>query len=153
MSPPEPLTEKKYFTVAEANAMLPLVRSIVRDITELARSLRDRQETKSHGGTLLCRANDGPEAHDPFSQSYREEREVAQQEMEQDQERLQEYVAELRKLGVELKDFFMGLVDFPTLREGREVFLCWKQGEATIAHWHEIDDGFAGRQPLDVESN
>ena len=51
-------------------------------------------------------------------------------------------------LGVALKDIEQGLVDFPAERDGRIVFLCWKQGEDEIRFWHELDTGFAGRKPL-----
>jgi hypothetical protein len=52
-------------------------------------------------------------------------------------------------MGCILKDINTGLVDFPTVRKGREVFLCWQHGEPEIAFWHDVDAGFAGRQPLD----
>ena len=55
----------------------------------------------------------------------------------------------LTELGILIKDPDTGLVDFPALREGREVYLCWQLGEARIAWWHEIETGFAGRLPLD----
>ena len=141
MSLSEPLTYKKHFTPGEANAMLPLVRSIVRDISELAHSLRERHER-------LYRAGAEEEADDPFHAAYREERVHAQEELEADQQRLQGYVEELTKLGVELKDYFAGLVDFPCLRDGREVYLCWKLGEPEVGFWHELEAGFAGRQKL-----
>ena len=51
--------------------------------------------------------------------------------------------------GVELKDYFAGLVDFPSRREGRVVYLCWRFGEPAVAYWHELEAGFAGRQKLD----
>jgi hypothetical protein len=72
--------------------------------------------------------------------------------MEHGQERLAEYVHELNGLGIQLKDFYTGLVDFPCWMEGREVLLCWKQGEPGVDHWHELDAGFAGRQKLVPES-
>jgi hypothetical protein len=56
---------------------------------------------------------------------------------------------ELRQLGVEAKGHD-GLVDFPTIVDGRRAFLCWKLGEAEVSYWHELDAGFAGRQPLAV---
>jgi hypothetical protein len=123
---------KKYFTPAQANAMLPLVRQIIRDITELAGELRRRQE---HLAGL-----------DP--RTAQDERLQAEAEFERGRERMEELVGELRQLGVELKDFFAGLVDFPCWMDGREVYLCWKQGEPEVAHWHEVDAGFAGRQKL-----
>ena len=61
----------------------------------------------------------------------------------------QQTVETLQDLGCEVKDLEMGLVDFRSLREGREVYLCWRVGEETISYWHELDAGFGGRQPLD----
>jgi hypothetical protein len=52
-------------------------------------------------------------------------------------------------MGIELKDPEQGLIDFRSIREGREVYLCWKLGEERVSHWHEIDAGFAGRQALE----
>ena len=57
-------------------------------------------------------------------------------------------VRRIQAMGVLIKDLNTGLVDFPAWREGREVYLCWRYGEETVEHWHEIDAGFAGRQPL-----
>ncbi len=58
-------------------------------------------------------------------------------------------IAEIDELGITVKDLDMGLIDFPCLRDGREVYLCWKLGEPGIDWWHEIDAGYAGRQPLE----
>lgn len=128
---------KKYFTAAEANATLPLVRAIVRDITTLAENLHDRQQR-------LTRAQQAGS----ITQAHQEEWQHLQEEMERDQERLQEYELELRRLGIQLKDYYIGLIDFPCWMDDREVLLCWKQGEPDVAHWHEVDAGFAGRQKL-----
>jgi hypothetical protein len=57
-------------------------------------------------------------------------------------------VERIRKLGVVLKDLDMGLLDFPHEREGRIVFLCWHPPEENVAYWHDLDAGYAGRQPL-----
>ena len=57
-------------------------------------------------------------------------------------------VDELHHVGVELKDFEKGLIDFPAIHEGREVYLCWQRGEELIQAWHEVDEGFAGRQDI-----
>src|SRR5262249_33900136 len=84
----------------------------------------------------------------PARPGTRGERLEAEAEFERGRERMEELVGELRQLGVELKDFFAGLVDFPCWMDGREVYLCWKQGEPEVAHWHEVDAGFAGRQKL-----
>ncbi len=135
----KPPSAKKYFTPASANATLPLVRAIIRDVTELARELRERHERLS--GVLSGKRSGLSEAH-------QEELQQAQAEVERGQERMREYERELQQLGVELKDYFMGLIDFPCWMDGREVYLCWRQGEADVGHWHELTEGFAGRQKL-----
>jgi len=135
---------KKYYTPAEANATLPLLRSILRDVTELARELQDRHErltrVRSHQKAVM------DEAH-------REELLQIEQEFEHGKERMQAYLQELQQLGVELKEpLTEGLVDFRCQMDGREVFLCWRLGEPEVAHWHELHTGFAGRQRLLVNA-
>jgi hypothetical protein len=61
---------------------------------------------------------------------------------------LQSALAELRAMEVVLRDLDRGLVDFPSLREGQEVYLCWEEGEEEIGWWHDPESGFAGRQPI-----
>ncbi len=137
-----PTRKKRYFTVAEANATLPLVRAIVDDITTLAQQLQERHE-------LLMRVlPDGRTAGD----AHREELAHVQAEFDREQERMQEYERELRELGVELKDYRTGLIDFPCWMGNREVYLCWRRGEPEVAHWHELDAGVAGRQKLALET-
>ena len=58
-------------------------------------------------------------------------------------------LAELAAAGLVLRDLDRGLVDFPAVRDGEEIYLCWEIGEDTVGHWHELDSGFGGRQPLD----
>lgn len=128
---------KKYYTVAEANATLPLVRSILRDLTALARDLRDRHQR-------LLRL----QAAGAMDKAREEEVQQQAEEFERDQDRLREYEDELKELHVELKDYFSGLIDFPCWMDGREVYLCWRLDELTVSHWHELDAGFAGRKKL-----
>jgi len=64
-------------------------------------------------------------------------------------ENLVEIINRIQETGVLVKDLEMGLVDFPSLVEGEEIYLCWKLGEDHIAFWHGVDEGFAGRKPLD----
>jgi hypothetical protein len=131
--------EKKLFTVSQANATLPLVKAIVADIAELANSLRDRHSRLERAG-----AQEGKN----LSAAHREELQEAERDFERDQERLVEYVEELKVLGVELKDYYSGLIDFPSWYENRVIYLCWRLGEDKVGHWHEVDTGFAGRQRL-----
>jgi hypothetical protein len=144
MAARKPRPGKKYFTASEANATLPLVRAIVRDIMELAKDFYERQER-------LARLRPG-NGGDPGDAS-REELQHIQGQLERDQERLSEYIAELSGLGIELKQPLTGLVDFPCWMDGREVYLCWQYGEAEVAHWHELHAGFAGRQKLMADAH
>ena len=137
-----PAAARKHFTVEEASRRLPLVRAIVGDIVDLYRDVRERQER-------LDRVRKLPGASQRDEESvYGEELRQSEAEIEKDVERLYGFVAELHELGVELKDRAIGLVDFPTLINGREAYLCWKLGEEDIAYWHELDAGFPGRQSL-----
>jgi len=139
MATTRPALERKLFTQESANAALPLVRAIVRDICELAGELRDRQER-------LSRVQPPPRG--ALGKAYAEELEQARADAEREQERLLEYIQELNELGVELKDQNIGLVDFPSRLDGRIVYLCWRLGEPEVAFWHEIDAGYGGRQRL-----
>ena len=69
--------------------------------------------------------------------------------MIQNFERLDALVHQILDTGVQIKDINSGLLDFSALKDGREVYLCWMYGEGDIAFWHEVDAGFAGRQPID----
>jgi len=61
-------------------------------------------------------------------------------------------VERVQSYGCQLKDMEMGLIDFPAIRDGREVYLCWKLGEEQIGYWHDVEAGYAGRQPLEDSS-
>lgn len=135
-------TDRKYYTVDEANRTLPLVRSIVNDIVELYRDVHERRER-------LARVRQLPGSSSRDDESvYSEELQQMEQEIDRDIERLKEFAHELENLGVELKDPIVGLIDFYGKMDGRDVYLCWKLDEDEVAHWHELDAGFAGRQSL-----
>jgi hypothetical protein len=61
---------------------------------------------------------------------------------------LQRALGELQAMEVVVRDLDRGLIDFPALRDGREVYLCWEEGEGEVAYWHDTDSGYGGRQPL-----
>lgn len=128
----------RLFTVREAEAALPLVRRVVGDLLEAHprwTALVARFELLS----APRRAEEGE------SEEIAEVREAASREAE----RINTLLLELERIGCLFKGFDGGLVDFYALREDRLVYLCWRHGEDHIAHWHEVDAGFAGRQPLD----
>lgn len=119
--------------------MLPLVRAITTDLTTLARDVVERRQRLAAFSKRTSAT-----ANDPYAEELRS----MQQSLADDAQRLQEYIEELRQLGVEPKGAIEGLVDFPAILDGRPVYLCWKLGEPEVAHWHELDAGFAGRQSL-----
>jgi hypothetical protein len=124
------------FTVAEANRRLPLVRSIMEDIRSAYPELQERMRH------VQRRARETDDAV---------ELQALRDELEAEAERLREYIAELERLGCSFKGFDEGLVDFYAELGGRTICLCWKAGEPAIGFWHEVDAGFAGRQPLTPE--
>jgi len=133
---------RNFFTPAEANATLPLVRAIVSDIVDLSCQLTERRQRLS-----LLMGGKASNPRDP----YHEELVQVQKEMEDDSLRLREYVDELRALGVEPKSGVEGLVDFPAMLNGRRVCLCWKLGESRVLFWHDLEAGYAGRQAIKPE--
>lgn len=124
------------FTVEQANRMLPLVRRIVRDIVDAHLAWSRAVQSYETAATWT-------RADSPSSQLSTLEAEVRRLAAE-----IEGYLVELRELGVDFKGFEQGLVDFPGEREGRVVCLCWKLDEDEVKYWHEVSDGYAGRQPL-----
>ena len=119
------------FTLDQANRALPLVRRIVTDIVRTHASAANFRE-------LLERAA-----------AARDQKSI-QADMDRAVDRLAELIDELADIGVELKDYENGLVDFIGRHDGRDVYLCWKLGEERITHWHELSAGFAGRKPVSL---
>ena len=127
---------RKHFTIQEANASLPLVRAIVKDLTELARDVVQRRDRLS---SLPCGGACGPD--DPYG----EELLQIAGELEKDSRRLREYVEELLELGVKPRSITEGLVDFPAILDSRPVYLCWKLGEPEVLHWYDRGASIAER--------
>jgi hypothetical protein len=134
------VTDIKVFTVERANSALPLVRRIVQDIVAEHPQWKDliaRYE--------LAAAGARPEwGESPEQLALRGEIDAVAL-------RINGYVDELGQVGCLLKGFEDGLVDFYGLQDGRLVFLCWRLGEDAVTHWHELDTGVAGRQPITPE--
>ena len=124
----------KIFTVQEANALLPNVRTIVGKIQRAHRQLSHYREEAKKAAEAAERGGGGFPDGVAYAAVLSE---------------LTVQLAELEALGVQLKDFERGLVDFPSLRDGRVVLLCWQLGEGDeLEWWHDVDAGFAGRTPL-----
>lgn len=124
----------KTFTIDQANRALPLVRKIVQDIVD--EYARWQRLVKALDVAAAAAARDVAEI------------DRLQRDIQGAASAIDRYVRELNELGAEMKGFDVGLVDFPGEIGGRPVYLCWRLGEPAVAHWHERDAGFAGRQPL-----
>ena len=124
------------YTVDHANRALPYVRRIVQDIVQEHRQWQDAIVELD----LL-----GASAHAEFPDVRIAALERKIQLLARD---IEGYQAELEQLGIQLKDRRTGLIDFPSEMDGRPVLLCWRLGEGSVQFWHDIDAGFAGRQPL-----
>lgn len=134
-------SDKKFYSIDDANRALPLVRAIVSDIVSQYRRVDELQQRLSR-----VRRDRKRKADDVYAA----ELEQTRTELEAEENRLRDYVDELRKLGVELKSED-GLCDFPSLRDGREIYLCWRLGEPQVGHWHELEAGFAGRRRITAD--
>ncbi len=120
---------RKRFTLEQANRSLPLVRRIVQDV------VRTHEQARSLHAQLDHRLP-------------RTRRDEIEFDLDQTVQQLQHFVDELAEVGAEIKDYRIGLVDFVTRHSGRDVYLCWRLGEPQITHWHELDEGFQGRQSV-----
>ena len=133
----------KRFTLAEAESLIPNVDRLLRQAVELksgyanaARKMDSFQERIAlMGGVIVDRGK---------VQEARDRRDDAAAS-------LRSLIEQVQELGCLIKDLDIGLVDFPTTFRGREVYLCWKLGEPSIAYWHGVDEGFAGRKAIDQD--
>ena len=126
----------RLYTVEQANRALPYVRRIVEDLVAEHRRWSDAVRELE-----LLAARERSDAPDRRAEELRR---LAQRSAAD----IDTFLGELAALGVECKGYDVGLVDFPAELDGREVFLCWRLGEAAVAHWHDRDAGYAGRRPL-----
>lgn len=127
----------KFFTLAEANRTLPLVKRVVQDIMSVYPEWKD----------LVARYELVASQARPEWGESKEQLDLKAQ-IDAVAVVINGYLRELEQVGCESKGFDEGLVDFHGRLDGREILWCWKLGEDRITHWHEIDTGYAGRQPL-----
>jgi hypothetical protein len=132
----------KTFTLDEAQAMLPVVESLLNRTMEARQAARELQEELSELGRRIFLS--GGMFIDIASV---QKRRLALEALVQ---RAKDSLEEIDAIGVQVKDLDSGLLDFPCLLEGETVLLCWKKGEERIGFWHRMEDGFRGRQPIDA---
>jgi hypothetical protein len=133
----------RYFTLEQAQALLPLMAESVEQAISLKASIDEsEQELRSEserirmtGGALVRR--------EKLVGTLQKRESVASQ--------LREVLSTIQEHGCLVKDLDTGLLDFPTLYRGEEVYLCWRLGEEKIRFWHPVSDGFRGRKPIDQE--
>jgi hypothetical protein len=134
----------RHFTPDEANAELERVRPLVEQLVARRRehvvALERQEELESK-----IRGNGGGMPPAELAAADAQVGELARG--------LASLAEEITALGVQVKDLDEGIVDFPALREGETVLLCWRLGEGEIAYWHRVEDGFAGRRPLPLEDD
>jgi hypothetical protein len=132
----------KTFTLDEAQSLLPVVESLLNRALEAKQAASELQEEMA----LLARrifVSGGMFLDIGATQK----RKVALEALIQ---RAKDSLEEIDAIGVQVKDLDIGLLDFPCLLQGETVLLCWKRGESRIEFWHRIEDGFAGRKPIDA---
>lgn len=131
---------KRLFTPREANSALAEVRPAAERLVAVRARMRELSETQGESILAIGGNGVGYAAGDL---------KAAQGELQQLAEQVAEAVRELDALGVVVKDLDLGLLDFPGLREGQEVELCWQVGEDAVAYWHPVETGYRGRKPID----
>ena len=126
------LVHERHFTREEANALLPQVTALLTRLREAKDELTD---TEAH--EVLSEAA-------PSNGGGEEGRQVGVAFLE-----VRRLIESVEQAGIVLRDIDRGLIDFPTLMDGREVYLCWELGEDDVGYWHELEGGYGGREPLD----
>jgi hypothetical protein len=124
---------QKYFTLQEANETLNIIRPLMDEVQAIRLKILKNQ----------------PEAWPAIEKSAGNGGNRALSNMVQDFEKFDALIHRIQATDVLIKDVNLGLLDFLALKDGREVYLCWQYGEGDIAFWHEIEAGYAGRQPID----
>ena len=131
---------ERYFTVEQANEALAGVRPLAERMVEHHRALREAEARRAELSSSIG-GNGGDIVPSDLAEVV--------QALEREQEAIARCIAGINELGGVVKDLALGLVDFPALRGGHEILLCWHVGEDEIGFWHGIEEGFAGRKPLD----
>jgi hypothetical protein len=130
-------TAIRHFSIEQAEATLPLVRRIVSDLLNLHPRWRVAVAAFEAEQAIVSASGETSSARTMRLEAGRLAGEI------------EACLEELEQVGCIFKGFETGLVDFPSVMEGRDIYLCWQFDEPRVAHWHEIDSGFAGRQSLD----
>ena len=133
----------KSFTLTEAERLIPRVGELLREAIRLkSEYAQAEQSIRANAERVMLMG--GVVVH-------REEALAARNRRDEAASQLREAFEQIQEIGCLVKDLDIGLIDFPTRYGGREVYLCRKLGETGIAFWHDVEDGFAGRKPIDQD--
>lgn len=133
----------RYFTLRQAESLLPQIESKIREALYL-KSEHERAGSQLRATAQKIHLSGGARIDHAHVSSLRStETDSAQ--------RLEKLIEDIHDTGCLVKDLDVGLLDFPTLYHGEEVYLCWRLGEPHIEHWHRVEDGFPGRKSIDRE--
>jgi hypothetical protein len=130
----------RLFTPQDANDALAVVRPLAEQLVDLRRTWRTANARRAELGALV-QGNGGGLGTSDFAE--------LEAELEAVGSEIERCLAQLDDAGVQVKDLDSGLLDFPARYEGREILLCWQVGEDRVAYWHGIEEGFAGRKPIE----
>ncbi len=131
----------RYFTLTEARAALPAVGRLIRDAVQAKRQYQEAEALIQELAQRILMAG-GMHVDSTVTEGWKAQLDSSAQTLKSAMERIEE-------MGVLVKDLDTGLVDFPTLFRGEEVYLCWRMDEADIDHWHGVNEGFGGRKTID----
>ena len=123
---------ERHYTVDEANALLPSVKPVLRRLRDAKDQLTDSELHEELSEAAPTNGGGGPG------------RQVGEAFLE-----VRRLLGTLEEAGIVVRDIDRGLIDFPAIREGNEVYLCWELGEDAVEHWHDMESGYRGRQQLD----
>jgi hypothetical protein len=130
---------ERHFTPEEANAALEDVRPLTEALVAHRQALVELQERQAMLVTRIAGNGGNVEPH---------ELQDVQERIDEEMAGMARCLAQIHQVGALVKDLDQGLVDFPAMRKGEEVLLCWRVGEDEIGYWHGVDEGFSGRRPL-----
>jgi hypothetical protein len=132
---------EKHFSRDEAEELLPKIEPLLLQIREKKRAADVLENDLSKAATRIAMAGGSAPPYADLAKK--------RSECTQTLAQITEFIAEIQQTGCLVKDLDQGLVDFPCRIEGQEAFLCWKLGEKRIDWWHGVEEGFAGRKPID----
>ena len=132
---------EKYFNRREAEELIPLIAHFLEEAREKKQKIDGLDQQLAQAAARIMVLGGCIPAYGKLSATREEREKFATQ--------VRDAIEHIQETGCVVKDLDEGLVDFPTLRQGEEVYLCWKLGEESIGYWHGMEEGFAGRKPLD----